>query len=193
MSLENGNLKLSLPDQVICLHVLNVYPERITMRHFIRISLFCFLVPIVLNLSGCGSTSAEPEFVSKLVPVTGKVTLEGEPLSGVMINYIPAEGQPGGEIAFGLTDETGTYTLQTQLTGQAPEDSQGALPGNYRIYIHKLVLPDGSAVPETLSDAEAEEKGAKQLLPAQYSSPTASKLTAVVGSEPTTNDFTLKK
>ncbi|WP_145231021.1 hypothetical protein [Gimesia algae] len=163
------------------------------MRRILRISLFCLLAPVVFNISGCGSSSTEPEFVSKLVPVTGKVTLDGNPLTGVMINYLPAEGQPGGEIAFGLTDETGTYTLQTQLAGQSPEDSQGALPGNYSIYIHKLVLPDGSAVPEGLSDAEAEEKGAKQLLPAQYSSPTASKLTAVVNSEATTNDFTLKK
>lgn len=163
------------------------------MKHLLQVTIAIFLTPILFTASGCGSTSAEPEFVSKLVPVTGKVTLDGEPLSGVMINYLPAEGQPGGEIAFGLTDETGTYTLQTQLAGQSPEDSEGALPGNYRIYIHKLVLPDGSAVPEGLSDAEAEEKGAKQLLSDQYSSPTTSKLTAVVGSGSTTNDLTLKK
>lgn len=163
------------------------------MIRLLRISLFCLLAPVVFNATGCGSPTEKPDFVSKLVPVTGKVTLDGEPLTGVMINYIPAEGQPGGEIAFGLTDEAGKYTLQTQLAGQSPEDSQGALPGNYRVYLSKLVLPDGSALPEGLSDAEAEEQGAKQLLPDQYSSPTASKLTAIVNTEATTNDFTLKK
>ncbi|HAH49058.1 MAG TPA: hypothetical protein DCM07_30315 [Planctomycetaceae bacterium] len=151
------------------------------------------MAPMLFNVTGCGSPTEKPEFVSKLVPVTGKVTLDGEPLSGVLINYIPAQDQAGGEIAYGFTDEAGNYDLQVQMVGQAPEDSQGALPGNYRVYITKLVLPDGSAVPEILSDAEAEEQGAKQLLPDQYSSPTATKLTAVVNTEATTNDFTLKK
>lgn len=148
------------------------------------------LAAAALLLPGCGASTEQPDFVSELVPVTGTVTLEGAPLEGVMVNFMPQEGNA---IAYGLTDASGKYSLQPQMSGQAEKESTGALPGEYQVYISKLVLPDGTAVPEGLSDAEAEEKGAKQLLPPKYSSPANSSLKATVEKGQTTVDFELKK
>ncbi len=155
--------------------------------------LLILLSGCLILISGCGSSTAKPEILSKLVPVTGSVSLDGEPLAGVMITYLPEAGPAGAEMAFGLTDETGKYTLHSQITGYPPDKSQGAVPANYRVYITKLVMPDGSPVQGEITDAEAEEKGARQLLPSKYSSPTATKLKATVNPTPTNNDLKLSK
>lgn len=156
--------------------------------------LFIILLSLCLaTITGCSGSADEPEILSKLVPVTGSISLDGAPLAGVLVTYFPETGAADAEIAFGFTDETGNYTLHSQVAGHSPEESQGAVPANYRVYITKLVMPDGAPVEGEITDAEAEEKGAKQLLPAKYSSPTATKLKATVKPSATTNDFKLTK
>jgi len=164
------------------------------MYHISLCRASCVLLIMCLSvvICGCGSAAEKPEFASKLVPVTGTVTLNDQPLAGVMVIYQPAKGQAEGENAFGVTDESGKYTLHTSMVGQSMEDSQGAVPGQYKVFIQKLVLPDGSPVGEDITDAEAEEKGARQLLPPKYSSLEETQLTATVGPADTTNDFNLK-
>tara|TARA_R110002111_G_scaffold256979_2_gene324604 strand:- start:90441 stop:90935 length:495 start_codon:yes stop_codon:yes gene_type:complete len=154
---------------------------------------FILFAGCLMTASGCGSSATEPEILSKLVPVTGSVSLDGAPVAGVLVTYLPEANSPGAEMAFGFTDETGKYNLQTQVTGYSPEKSQGAVPANYRVYITKLVMPDGSPLAGEISDAEAEEKGARQLLPPKYSSPTATKLTATVNPTDTNIDLKLSK
>jgi len=111
-----------------------------------------------------------------------------------MVTYLRSETAAGGETASGLTTADGTYTLQTYVVGHPISDTQGAAPGQYRVVIQKLVLPDGSAVPPETTDADAEALGARQLLPRQYSDPSVTRLTAVVNAtEPNTNNFELKK
>ncbi|WP_339728784.1 hypothetical protein [uncultured Gimesia sp.] len=154
---------------------------------------FILLAGCLMITSGCGSSAKEPEILSKLVPVTGSVTLDGEPVPSVLVTYLPEAGATGAELAFGFTDETGKYNLRTPVSGYSPEKSQGAVPANYRVYITKLVMPDGSPIEGEISDAEAEEKGARQLLPPRYSSPTATKLKATVNPTATNNDLELTK
>lgn len=151
------------------------------------------LAALLISATGCSGSANEPEILSKLVPVTGTISYDGAPLAGVLVTYFPAEGAAGAETAFGFTDESGKYTLSSPVAGRSQEETQGAVPANYRVYITKLVMPDGSPVEGEITDAEAEEMGAKQLLPAKYSSPTATKLTATVNPSPTTNDFDLTK
>ncbi|MFG0261640.1 MAG: hypothetical protein ACF788_04545 [Novipirellula sp. JB048] len=64
----------------------------------------CFMISVaVLSLvSGCGRSDLPP-----LGTVSGKVTLDGEPLSGVIINFKPEEGRA----ATATTDAQGNYTL----------------------------------------------------------------------------------
>lgn len=143
---------------------------------------------------GCGSRSETPKLLSQLVPVTGKVTLDGQPLEGVLVTYLLSEAVPTGETATGLTDAQGVYSLHTYVVGYSPSESQGAVPGQYRVVIQKLIRPDGTAIPPETTDAEAEAQGARQLLPRQYSDMAATKLTAEVkGDGPNTNNFELRK
>jgi len=149
-------------------------------------SVACLLFVVI---AGCGGGGEAPKFLSQLVPVKGQVTRGGEPLAGVIVTYLPQEGTGTGEIATGMTDAKGEYSLRTLVTGQSASRSQGAVPGEYRVTITKLVMPDGSAVPADTTDADAEALGAKQLLPPEYSDPTATKLTATVAGPSSTNNF----
>ncbi len=66
----------------------------------------CVLVglPILLlGLSGCGGPSDQPE----LGQVSGTITLDGKPLSGVAVVFQPDDGRP----AHGTTDANGKYEL----------------------------------------------------------------------------------
>jgi hypothetical protein len=82
---------------------------------------------LVLAL-GCGG--------KKFVPVSGKVTLNGQPLVGATVGFQPiatggVEAAPGST---GKTDDKGEYTL-TASTGQS-----GAWVGKHRVII-SLVSP----------------------------------------------------
>lgn len=69
----------------------------------------------------CGCTPSNPYGT---VSVTGKVTVDGAPLEGVTVSFVP----PGdGMSAFGITDADGNYML---TTAGAPYGT-GAVPGSY--------------------------------------------------------------
>jgi hypothetical protein len=85
-------------------------------------------------LCGClgGSDSLPPEPV--LRPVWGKVTVQGEPLAGAVISFVPADEQ--GTMTLGETDEEGLYKL-TYL------GSPGTAAGVYKVAISYLQGSDG--------------------------------------------------
>ena len=60
-----------------------------------------FAILPLLMVVGCGKQSG-PE----LAAVTGKITLDGEPLSKVNLRFVPE--QPGGSPSFGGTNASGT-------------------------------------------------------------------------------------
>ena len=72
----------------------------------LRLSGRCF-VPIVcvlgLLLVGCGTPGDQPP----VGRVTGKITINGEPLTGVIVTFMPDLGRA----ASGVTDEEGQYDL----------------------------------------------------------------------------------
>ena len=77
------------------------------------------LIPAgILLLAGCGG---------KTVPVEGNVTLDGEPLAGATVMFIPVK--EGGQPATGLTDANGKFQLKTG------NDKTGALPGEYKVVV----------------------------------------------------------
>lgn len=70
---------------------------------------FCFYVVFgacsaVALVSGCSDVPADQPDLS---PVTGIVTLDGNPLTGATIVFESA----GGQVAFGQTDENGRYEM----------------------------------------------------------------------------------
>lgn len=121
------------------------------------------------TLVGCGGSSdGEPE----LVPVSGVVTFDDKPLADADVRFIPAEMTPGlGGSA--RTDKDGKFELTYARTGS------GAPAGKYQVTVSRRLMPDGSPVPEG-DETSPIESPASESLPAVYSSPESTKLTAVV-------------
>jgi hypothetical protein len=79
----------------------------------------------IVVLAGC---SAE-----RFVPVSGVVTLNGKPLAGADVTFVPIHEDKESTKALpsssGKTDDAGRYSLK------GPKDAEGALPGKHRVSI----------------------------------------------------------
>jgi hypothetical protein len=88
-------------------------------------------------------------------PVSGKVTVNGQPLADIIVNYQPVGGGSGST---GLTDSAGQYTLSFVDTS-----GSGALVGKHQVtFADKLAAKDqgdGGALPKQ-----------KHRIPPRYSS-----------------------
>jgi hypothetical protein len=72
----------------------------------------------------------------KLFPVSGRVTLNGEPLSGsFQINFYPIEAD--NMVASAFLEDDGTYSLSSGQNGLV-----GAEPGNYLVSLKMLEGPE---------------------------------------------------
>ena len=69
---------------------------------------------------GCGGAD-------KPIPVQGTVTLDGQPVGGAAVQFVPEGG--AGRTASAETQSDGTYRITTKDPGD------GALPGDYRVII----------------------------------------------------------
>lgn len=114
------------------------------------IKLFCAVV-LSLPLLGCG-----PSVETGVV--TGVVTKDGEPLSGVMVYYMPdPEMQTKGAHSTAITDDQGRY----QLTYYGDTSVPGAVVGWHRVTLEDMApqnfrgkgAPPPSRVPKALSEA----------------------------------------
>lgn len=79
---------------------------------------------------GCGQ--------SETVPVTGTVTLNGQPATEAEVLFTPSKGR----MASGQTDAAGKFTLSTNKPGD------GAVPGDHKVTIVQY-YPPGKAPPMT--------------------------------------------
>jgi hypothetical protein len=122
---------------------------------------------IVVALSGC-SGGDKP----KLAPVTGLVTLDGQPVEGAAVMFVPTAG---GRPAQGLTDAQGHFELMTFKTGD------GALLGEHRVSVTKMTLSGVTTTDDGLSGT-TDPSAIKQewLAPEKYATPETSGLTATV-------------
>lgn len=145
-----------------------------------------WLPAITLALAvGCGG----PTDKLNLVPVTGTITLEGQPLSGATVTYFPQAAQ--GVAASATTDDHGKYTLQT-----AGAQRPGAVPGGYNVTVMKTEVKQLTTEEQAIAQTKMKGKSmfgpplteAKQLLPLKYRNPTQSGFTATV-SESGKNSF----
>jgi hypothetical protein len=124
-------------------------------------------LPIAVLL-GCGGESQGPN----LVNATGLVSLNGSPLSGAVVTLHPV-GTTRGNGASARTDSAGKFELKS------PPRGKGAVPGEYKVVISKLVLPDGTDFPEN-SPVAPMDSNAKEQLPPEYSDFEQTTLTAKV-------------
>jgi hypothetical protein len=95
------------------------------------------------------------------VPVSARVTFNGQPVEGAVVTFSPHK--PGGYGAAGTTDASGKTSLSTFEVGD------GAVPGAYYVTITKTAAQGAGA--------EAKEV---HLLPPAFASPETSPLAAEV-------------
>jgi len=104
---------------------------------------------LTLMLAGCGG--------SRTSPVSGIVLLDGKPLAGASIQFVP---QGKGRDATGETDKDGQFAMSTFK----PRD--GVLPGAYKVVI---APPAGTADPSQYATAEEAMAAATKSAPKKES------------------------
>ena len=125
-------------------------------------------------LAGCGAES-DPE-LDKLVPVSGKVTLDGKPLPrGTVVFHADNAAQGYAEIR-----SDGSYRVKTG-------DQRGLMPGTYRVTITAY-----KTLPSTAAD-DPEEPVPDLLTPPRYNKPDTSGLVAEVQPGSNSFDFSLTR
>ena len=80
---------------------------------------------LALSIVGCGQ--------SEMVPITGTVTLNGQPAEQAEVMFNP---KTTGRFASGVTDASGKFMLSTAK----PND--GAMPGEYVVTLAEYYPPD---------------------------------------------------
>ncbi|MBI1344952.1 hypothetical protein GC163_01540 [bacterium] len=109
-------------------------------RPFGRVALFLLLTSLTI---GCGSSAPKgPE----LAPAKGKVTLNGNSLSGAKIFFHPQDPKQVDGVA--VADEAGAFEIFS--LGQS-----GAVPGKYKVTVQYFTKPDGSPFQLSAADADA--------------------------------------
>ena len=128
---------------------------------------------LLVALQGCGGGGVQ------FAPVSGKVTMDGKPLAGVNVYFIPV-AKPGSDIAGdsggGVTDENGQYTLKTS--------TRDGLKDGAQVGKHKVII----SLQETRG--EGDRSITREKLPKKYNAET--ELTAEVTAGNNQKDFELK-
>lgn len=120
-----------------------------TLRSLILVAASC------LFSTGCGSSEG---YQGDLVPVSGKMTFKGRPLTKGVVKFDPGDD---GKVAKGELQPDGSFTLSTFKTGD------GAAAAHHRV----TVSGTGS---------EAAAKKGKELIPGKYTFRMTSSLEADV-------------
>jgi predicted small lipoprotein YifL len=100
---------------------------------------------LLATLAGCGRPGPQ------LAPVSGRVTLDGQPLDAAEVLFQPDEGT--GSPSYGFTDQNGQYELGYK------RGVKGAMVGSHTVSIEmdtRITGPDGNL------------KRRRQLLPPRY-------------------------
>ncbi len=126
-----------------------------------RLSRLCFVGCALVMFTGCPETS-------KLVQVTGKITVDGKPADRASVLFFP-EGA-GGDVAAGSADANGQYTLSSN-------GEPGVAPGKYKV---TAIWPDPAKRPTSEDVAMGRAKDAPDLLKGKYVNKDLSKLSAEV-------------
>lgn len=138
-------------------------------------------------LSGCGgSTSAD---LPDLVPVEGRVTMNGEPLAGATVTFKPQVS--GVNSSVGVTDDDGRYKLRYSRDA-------GAVVGTHKVTVSLMTHLDGRAPTSTEEGMDFEQLRIQGVLiesvPTCFSSAVESTLSCEVQADQrNTRDFELSK
>jgi hypothetical protein len=124
--------------------------------------------------------------IPRTAPVSGVVLLDGKPVDGAQVVFVPT-GSPGYG-AYATTDSQGRFQLKSS------EDVSGAVPGKYLVQVTKLVTRRGGSSFLVKEDAEhalqaaggsraPEEGETVNVLPEKYASSKTSGIEVTVPKE----------
>ena len=133
-------------------------------------TLHLMLALLLTLLTGCGGGP-------KPLPVSGVVTLDGQPVADAGVMFCPAENGP---MASGTTDAKGKFQLKTT-------NALGAMAGQYRVAISKKE----ESGPTTFGVVDPRRIKVKWIIPQKYSNPETSGLKAAVGRDQSEFTFAL--
>src|SRR6476620_3867291 len=129
------------------------------------------LVAAAIVLTGC------PNSRPATYRETGTVTMQGKPVAGAVITFVPTSHE--GQAASAITDSEGKYALTTWQAGD------GARPGEYRVKVskkeQKIYVEKKTAPPP-----------AKSLVPSKYLDESTSGLSHTVPNGSSTFDIEIK-
>ena len=166
----------------------------ITLPHPCSLSRFTLSLSRMLNrlcllfccclIVGCGSP--------RPYDVRAVITLDGEPLAGAAVTFLPVRGN--AKSAFGVTDMEGTVTFKTAvIDGEAID---GVLSGSYIMIVSKTVEEQRLTNNEIRALAEAGIRyrpGIVELIPEKYTRRETSDLRIKIGYwQPTDLTFNLQ-
>lgn len=150
------------------------------------LSVVVLAVGLSVFFSGCGD--GRPE----VAPVSGKVTMNGQPVPMGTIQFWPEKGRP----ARGTINKDGTYTLTTF------EQGDGAVLGKHTVTIEAVATADNAPKPKSIeeeiaiySNPNTPDIGgtrSQTLIPPGYADPKQTPLTAEVKRGENNIDFPLK-
>ena len=103
------------------------------------VSLALLVAVCFLSSAGCGGGE-------HVVSVSGTVTHNGQPVSGLVVSFVPEAVTETG-VSSGETDESGKYSLKVAKTG-----SSGAVVGKHKVWV---------SLPRERPPADKEDKPAK--------------------------------
>lgn len=104
------------------------------MAHELINMRFLLVFSVVINLSGCG----QPEF--ERVPVAGTVYVDGKPLDGGTIRFVPEVGRPSSS---NIHDD-GSFNIASRNVGHLTE--VGLKPGRYRVQVASSEIVDDETI-----------------------------------------------
>ena len=142
-----------------------------------------FLIVLIVGTS-CSPVNVS-EVVPRIKPVSGKITLNGKPMEGIVVSFLPMA--EGGTMTVGQTREEGKYKLS--YLGML-----GCAPGQYQVMLSYKTTPDGKVVTLEMQSALVMPKEATQAverMPKEYG-PGNKTLTATVPAEGGEINFDLK-
>ncbi len=143
------------------------------------------LTALAISFSGCIQSSTPKSDLPKLKPVSGNITMDGKPLPGVIVTFLPKDEK--GSMSIGESDEKGAYKLS--FVGMP-----GAASGDYQVMLSYKTATDGSVVDLRTQSALIMPKravGAVERMPAAYA-PGTTTLSATVPEAGGSIDFDLK-
>lgn len=112
-----------------------------------RLSIACAGAVFLFFHAGCSSSTSLP---GKTTPVEGTIKMDGTPLVGVRVEFVPEDGKAPGST--GITDENGHYVLRTG------DGREGALVGKSYVTLFS-----------ERADERSKKAGSPRPVPQQYS------------------------